>query len=186
MRVQILEHNWIVGSVSSEQLNGVALKLREFRDVARAIIKQGVLTKQGGLVKSWKRRTFVLTGERLTYHVGDGSDPPQGIIMLRQITDVRGGCHDLLRSLPECARVCVCEQITVDKDSPQQFTLATNLGRVYVIQAETEDVRKDWIKQIVLAREKQDLMVKAKFAAGAGGVSACVCSLLACALSRHP
>ena len=33
-----------------------------------AIIKQGYLTKQGGFVKSWKKRFFVLTESRMEYY----------------------------------------------------------------------------------------------------------------------
>jgi len=45
--------------------------------------KEGYLTKQGGLIRNWKRRLFILNGMALYYFVNPASPAPQGVIQLK-------------------------------------------------------------------------------------------------------
>ncbi len=49
---------------------------------------EGFLEKKGSLVKSWRRRLFVLTSKRLRYHLQHSYEPQKGEILLSDIVDV--------------------------------------------------------------------------------------------------
>ncbi len=49
---------------------------------------EGFLEKKGSLVKSWRRRLFVLTSKRLRYHLQHSYEPQKGEILLSDITDI--------------------------------------------------------------------------------------------------
>ena len=48
----------------------------------------GFLEKKGSLVKSWRRRLFILTPLRLRYHLQHSYEPCKGEIKLGDVTDV--------------------------------------------------------------------------------------------------
>ncbi len=52
------------------------------------MVLEGFLEKEGSLVKSWRRRLFVLTTRRLRYHLQHSYEPQKGEIMLTDINDV--------------------------------------------------------------------------------------------------
>jgi hypothetical protein len=44
------------------------------------INREGVLTKQGGIVKHWKQRYFVLSSDALRYYASKDDEKPLGVI----------------------------------------------------------------------------------------------------------
>jgi ankyrin repeat protein/uncharacterized membrane protein YgcG len=58
------------------------------RDQMSAVSKKGYLTKQGGRIKTWKKRWFVVSDGCLYYYKATGDKEPLGIIPLENI-DVR-------------------------------------------------------------------------------------------------
>jgi serine/threonine protein kinase len=54
-------------------------------------LKKGYLTKEGEIVKSWKRRWFVLSSETLSYYKTQKEDKPLGVIRLKDINSVTAG-----------------------------------------------------------------------------------------------
>eukprot|EP00742_Colponemidia_sp_Colp-10_P000606 GILJ01000662.1.p1 GENE.GILJ01000662.1~~GILJ01000662.1.p1 ORF type:complete len:128 (-),score=12.14 GILJ01000662.1:137-520(-) len=89
--------------------------------------KEGYLTKQGGFVKNWKRRYFVLRDNVITYFKTPTSTSPQGIIPLDQCLavksadDVINKCCSFIVSIP---------------------------GRTYYILAESDEERDEWIRAV--------------------------------------
>ena len=59
-------------------------------------IHQGFLTKQGGAIKSWRKRFFTLRTNNVLYYYRDVSKDPQGEIDLKdESLNIRGGtCED--------------------------------------------------------------------------------------------
>eukprot|EP01114_Cavostelium_apophysatum_P022806 TRINITY_DN8379_c0_g1_i1.p1 TRINITY_DN8379_c0_g1~~TRINITY_DN8379_c0_g1_i1.p1 ORF type:complete len:588 (-),score=142.77 TRINITY_DN8379_c0_g1_i1:130-1893(-) len=53
-------------------------------DRAETLSKQGWLTKQGGRVKNWKRRWFVIRDNRMYYYKSAKEQEPQGFIPIEQ------------------------------------------------------------------------------------------------------
>ncbi len=51
-------------------------------------LRIGHLEKQGSRVKSWRRRLFVLTNNRLRYHENHSYEPAKGELSLADIVDV--------------------------------------------------------------------------------------------------
>jgi len=93
---------------------------------SRAIIKEGFLTKQGNVRKSWKMRWFILYGTNIKYFKGPGEKKALGLIKLTK-------------------EVAVDEGRTAAQ--PNRFLLRTH-KRTYIICAETSDSRESWINAI--------------------------------------
>jgi len=95
------------------------------------IIKQGWLTKEGGKVKSWKKRWFVLTApSTLTYHAKKGGEKKGNI------------------SLKDCGPI----QESTYKDKKNCFVIVTP-KRTYYFMAESSDAVKSWLEVLNAARE---------------------------------
>ena len=58
------------------------------------------LEKEGSLVKSWRRRLFVLTTKRLRYHIQHSYEPQKGEILLSDILDVTADLSGDTSALP--------------------------------------------------------------------------------------
>lgn len=87
--MQVLQHPWIAGSQAAEnQLNGVLQQMRLSQDTANQIIKRGYLTKQGKIVRNWKKRSFVLTEKALQYFEDELAREPKGTISVADIDKV--------------------------------------------------------------------------------------------------
>lgn len=88
--------------------------------------KEGFLTKQGGSIKTWKRRWFVLKGKKLVYFKSRNDTEATGIIELEQDSFVKA------------------EQ---DKKRKFMFSVGTS-RRVFFIVADNEKDMNSWIESI--------------------------------------
>eukprot|EP01029_Cantina_marsupialis_P017317 TRINITY_DN3887_c0_g2_i1.p1 TRINITY_DN3887_c0_g2~~TRINITY_DN3887_c0_g2_i1.p1 ORF type:complete len:742 (-),score=204.19 TRINITY_DN3887_c0_g2_i1:213-2438(-) len=140
---QALQHQWIRGSVAETELGGALKELRFFNIMRKKVIKKGMLTKQGHFVKNWKRRSFVLTGESLSYYEGDSSIEPKGKINLRDIVGI--------------------DDVRNHKD-PHAFRIRTSNNKFYVIVASSLAEKQEWQTAIRSMQQKFELMNKAKAA----------------------
>jgi uncharacterized membrane protein YgcG len=105
--VQVLAHPWIRGAVSSLELSSAVSQMRVFQHRKRAVLRCGILVKQGFFMRNWKRRFFVLTPEELQYYdpddipeqeqlhpsesvadLGKGAVRPKGVVRLKDILAV--------------------------------------------------------------------------------------------------
>jgi hypothetical protein len=90
--------------------------------------KEGFLTKQGGSIKTWKRRWFVLKGKRLVYFKTRNDLEATGIIELEPDSFVKD---------------------EKDKDKKRRFMFSVGTSRrVFFMHAETESEMKGWIDAI--------------------------------------
>jgi len=102
------------------------LSLEEARLRKGSVEKEGILEKQGGWVKSWKTRLFILRDLRLYYFDEDKPENPKGVLFLN-------GSSFCQKSLP-------------DRPFCLEIYLSSRYSRraVYLISAETEAVREEW------------------------------------------
>eukprot|EP00128_Syssomonas_multiformis_P017225 Colp12_sorted_trinity150504_noHs@8294 len=105
------------------------------------VLMEGFMKKQGGSVKTWKRRYFLLkervlaTPYRLEYYKGDESVTYKGVINLEECTEVRkgpeNGQHKNLIQLVSPRRVyqLICDDSDYDKwyDALQTILEATSI-----------------------------------------------------------
>ncbi|XP_044284470.1 rho GTPase-activating protein 24 isoform X1 [Varanus komodoensis] len=118
------EHN---GSAESPQLS-------QGRHVA---IKCGWLRKQGGFVKTWHTRWFVLKGEQLHYFKDEDETKPLGTIFLPGNRVLEHSCNDespgkfLFEVVPGGDR----ERMTANHET-------------YLLMASTQNDMEDWVKSI--------------------------------------
>ena len=96
---QVLAHEWFKVDVPVKPtgLTSVIHELRTFNNQRKGIIKQGYLTKQGHIIRNWKKRSFVLSRDELRYYkVGEGygcdmqsetEKKPQGKIRMEDIVE---------------------------------------------------------------------------------------------------
>ena len=89
-------------------------------------LKEGWGTKQGGFIKTWKHRWFVLSGSTLSYYVKPGGKLKGEIDISKE--------KEVLEA-PEC------------KKKPA-FKIVVPFVRTYYIRAESEADAKDWIEKI--------------------------------------
>ena len=72
-----------MGSVASAAASNSGATRTEIWDIeSKAIIKEGLLSKQGGQIKTWKQRWFVLRGHHLYYYKNAADKEPLGVIPL--------------------------------------------------------------------------------------------------------
>ncbi|XP_078250650.1 rho GTPase-activating protein 24 isoform X6 [Pogona vitticeps] len=118
------EHN---GSAESPQMS-------QGRHVA---IKCGWLRKQGGFVKTWHTRWFVLKGEQLYYFKDEDETKPLGTIFLPGNRVIEHPCNDespgkfLFEIVPGGDR----ERMTANHET-------------YLLMASTQNDMEDWVKSI--------------------------------------
>ena len=93
--------------------------------------KQGFLTKEGGSIKTWKKRWCVLKNGQLHYSKRQNS--------------AQLGMIDL----------ATAGQIGVRENSKKKYMLFIETPqRVYQMTAESEESRQEWIKELTLARDR--------------------------------
>uniref|UniRef100_A0A8C5GXH6 Pleckstrin homology domain-containing family A member 1-like n=1 Tax=Gouania willdenowi TaxID=441366 RepID=A0A8C5GXH6_GOUWI len=95
----------------------------------RTVIKAGYCVKQGAVMKSWKRRYFVLDENALSYFKSDLDREPLRVITLKEITKVQ-----------ECKQ---SEQMMRDN-----LLEMTTSSRTFFIQANSPEEMHSWIKAI--------------------------------------
>lgn len=91
--------------------------------------KTGWLYKQGGRIKTWKRRWFQISGTNIHYYAKQNAEE-KGFISLSEATDV---CV-----APECKKQPALKVVTKK--------------RIYYMQADTESDRNEWIEAFQKAR----------------------------------
>lgn len=100
-----------------------------FSDVAPSAIsnpnKVGYLTKQGGIVKNWKKRYCVLKGKIFLYYSGSDASKPQGYVDLSSASIDPNGYSG----------------------KSHAFTVNTS-SRVWIFVAESESEKKEWINAL--------------------------------------
>jgi serine/threonine protein kinase len=76
---EAMAHPWLQGAARSEELSVARARMTLFNLARKRIVRQGNLVKQGGFVKSWRLRTFLLTPDELRYYDPRASlKPPPG------------------------------------------------------------------------------------------------------------
>jgi len=90
--------------------------------------REGILTKQGGSIKTWKKRWFVLKGKKLVYFKTRNDVEATGVV------DLEDGSY-------------VKEEHDKDKKRRFMFSVVTS-RRVFFIYADTEPEMRQWIESI--------------------------------------
>ncbi|CAF1182831.1 unnamed protein product [Adineta steineri] len=120
------------------------------------IIKEGWLWKQGGRVRNWKRRWFVITDGCLFYYeTRTEVENPRGIVSLidvgvREIDDDRTKqyCFELFPLTGERLK-------TSKPTSGEQAKTTESNHAVYRMSASSDDERKDWIRALRIASQNE-------------------------------
>ena len=99
--------------------------------IATPVVKSGWLTKQGGFIKTWRRRWFELKGRTL-YYYKDPSDKVKGVMAI--------DAAESIERAPECSK-----QPAFKINIPKQ--------RCFYIYGEDQDDVDDWIKVLENARK---------------------------------
>lgn len=92
--------------------------------------KEGWMTKQGGMIKTWKKRWFMLVGQELIYSEKPGKKE-SGKIDLSTASDIADA--------PECKK-------------PHAFRIVVDGVRTYYICAQSEKDEQEWINFLKAAR----------------------------------
>jgi len=107
--------------------------------------KEGWLTKQGGSIKTWKRRWFVLKDDKIYYFKGQKDAEATGVIQLESGASAK-------------------EEPNLDR---KKFFFSVKPGndakRVFLIQAEKAEDAKSWVQKI------NEVLNKSKGTGGGGG-----------------
>jgi serine/threonine protein kinase len=89
--------------------------------------KVGYMMKEGGSIKTWKKRWFVLKDGELSYYKSDKDKEVTGVITLDSATAIHKGER---------------------KKHPNYFEIVTP-SRCYAFSAETEDSRTEWVSALL-------------------------------------
>ncbi|CAF0837024.1 unnamed protein product [Rotaria sp. Silwood1] len=134
-------------------LSNVSAKIKEGNST---IIKEGWLWKQGGRVRQWRRRWFVITDGCLFYYESRTEvDNPRGIISLIDV-GVREIEDD--RTKPFCFELfpLTGEKVKTTKPILGEIGKATEGHHtVYRMSASSEDERKDWIRALRIGSQNE-------------------------------
>ncbi|KAJ3436326.1 sesquipedalian [Anaeramoeba flamelloides] len=108
--------------------SGKALKTKD-----PTIIKEGFLKKQGGTIKNWKKRWFILTDTNFFYYKNQKSEIPKGEISLKDV------------------------KITILNEKKLNFSIDATNRRTFYIRCFKKEEMNDWIEQInnVITQSKE-------------------------------
>ena len=87
---QVLAHDWFkveVPAGRSKELGPVLHGLGTLNNQRKRINKQGYLSKQGHIIRNWKKRSFVLMRDELRYYKSETEKNPQGKIRMEDIVE---------------------------------------------------------------------------------------------------
>jgi len=113
-----------------ERKEFIDASLKPALENVRILHKEGFLTKQGAVVKNWKRRWFVLRGSVLAYYKKPTDDEPAGEIVLSAETH----CDS-----PNDLSIVGQHHFCFDLRTP---------GRTFLISADSVRVMYEWIQAI--------------------------------------
>jgi RAC serine/threonine-protein kinase len=102
--------------------------------------KTGWLIKEGGSIKTWKKRWFVLKDGEFIYYKNQGEEHPLGKIHLATASSIRSADR---------------------KKRPNCFEIQTP-ARLYAFSCETEDDQKKWIETLQKEKERIEDGMNAK------------------------
>lgn len=158
---QVLMHPWIKSAtVPTSVLSGALSELRAFNASRRGnVIKQGFLTKQGHIMKNWKRRSFVLTPQSLAYYETENALRPRGSIELKDIVNVE-------------------EVAKPRRSSLSVFKITSRKGKHLLIEAGSDEERTEWMDTVQNARRGLELIEAAEMALEAGELEKAVKSVV--------
>ncbi len=94
---------------------------------ANGTIKQGWMKKEGGFIRSWKERYFVLRQGTLSYYSDMASGDAKGVIDLRTVVGIRSCRPDEVPGRQHCLK------------------LLSDSGRTYIFQAPDHAALEDWV-----------------------------------------
>lgn len=155
---EALRHPWFAGSeVSDLQLSSVFTHMQAFMSTRTRALMEGYLSKKGHVVPTWKRRFFVLTPEELLYY--DEESAPTG-------ESDMGGVP--LRAMPRGTIPLDDIRSTTTGDASTagyEITILTYSGKDYLLRLSSETESKEWLRGIMSAQQRLELMSKAKLAA---------------------
>jgi RAC serine/threonine-protein kinase len=110
------------------------------QSVSTPVLKSGWLTKQGGFIKTWRRRWFELKGGTLYYY----KEPDEKVRGTIAIDSARR-----IERAPECSK-----QPAFKIDVPKQ--------RVFYIYGDSEEVVEEWIKVLQSAQRGESAKEKSQ------------------------
>lgn len=96
--------------------------------------KTGWLVKEGGSIKTWKKRWFVLKEGVLSYFKKQGDTEPAGSIDMTTSSGVKSGS---------------------DKGKHKVIFEIVTPSRTYAFSCETEDERKEWMEALLSCKKEQ-------------------------------
>ncbi|XP_052265586.1 rho GTPase-activating protein 24-like isoform X1 [Dreissena polymorpha] len=118
-----------------------------------SLTKCGWLRKQGGMVKTWHRRWFVLNGDYLFYFQKEDDVRPLGMISLpgNKIIQHPANPEDpdkfLLELIPEEFAISRCRSLSYKSKTTPALKMAPN-HETFLLSAATDEERQDWIRAI--------------------------------------
>jgi len=119
-------------------------------DVGRSV-KSGFLTKEGGNVKNWKKRWFILGKETLSYYRSEQSLRILGVINLKEVTNIEIITNQRKRRGVDLIEVTTPRRIYyiyADKKEEEQSWKECIQKQVDIIQGRIQDTEKtDNLKQ---------------------------------------
>jgi len=157
---QALKHPWLSSYVGSAQLNTAIGGMRAFNTDRRKVVRQGIVTKQGSLVKSWRRRVFTLTHDAITYADPD-SKSTKGVVELKDIVDVR---------IAGDAAAQAASEASADSECGALFEVVFHSGRILAVRAVSAQDATEWVGAIRMTKAAHDSIARAQVAMSADAV----------------
>jgi len=131
-------------------------RANEYADIQ----KEGFLVKQGGVVKSWKRRWFVLK-DNLYYYRKRGDKQPIRAILLRSAIVKVCATEDGQRPFTFwVTRTREYEESILTADKPNSELEIIPIGRKFYLRAPSDVEMKAWVEHIQIVIQQQNANIK--------------------------
>ena len=147
---EALQHPWLTSFVGSARLSLAKRSMSDFNSQRREVLRTGICTKLGSIIKSWRRRVFTLTRDELAY-ADPESKSTRGTIPLGDISEARlkgegsGG-------------------------GGEEFEVLTHFGRILEVQAADAADARAWVSAISMAKAAHDALARAEVAMSANAM----------------